>query len=255
MTRAGQLFFYLLLPLTILTTARPFLFLRHDGFTKPHPDAPRYWPAVDERKLVPDYSGIRPKLRGPALPSLFDDRPGNENISDYDSGAGSGKFSGKGANGNNRAEGVGDVIGNSHTSGKTSDNIENSKGFNNAMAGGFTRESSRNGGRGSRRGNGDGLGTGNDVASSTSNGTKATSNDTITRKLQRPDGILDTGTSTDTGYKKYASISAADFEIQGTAVHGVEGLVNLMGIESPGLTSSIAIAEYVARLVEGEASP
>ncbi|ERM98144.1 hypothetical protein AMTRI_Chr01g127740 [Amborella trichopoda] len=36
-----------------------------------------------------------------------------------------------------------------------------------------------------------------------------------------------------------------DFLVQGEDVHGVPGLVNLFGIESPGLTSSMAIAEYV----------
>jgi L-2-hydroxyglutarate oxidase LhgO len=42
---------------------------------------------------------------------------------------------------------------------------------------------------------------------------------------------------------------APDFVIQGPAVHGVPGLVNLFGIESPGLTSSMAIAgEVVLRL-------
>lgn len=41
---------------------------------------------------------------------------------------------------------------------------------------------------------------------------------------------------------------APDFVIQGPEVHGISGLVNLFGIESPGLTSSLAIAEKV---VEG----
>ncbi|CAL1379938.1 unnamed protein product [Linum trigynum] len=40
--------------------------------------------------------------------------------------------------------------------------------------------------------------------------------------------------------------SAGDFVIQGEESHGVPGLVNLFGIESPGLTSCMAIAEYVA---------
>ena len=38
---------------------------------------------------------------------------------------------------------------------------------------------------------------------------------------------------------------AADFVVQGPADHGVPGLVNLLGIESPGLTASLAIAEHV----------
>ena len=42
---------------------------------------------------------------------------------------------------------------------------------------------------------------------------------------------------------------AADFVIDGPAVHGVPGLVNLFGIESPGLTSALAIADHVAGLV------
>lgn len=42
---------------------------------------------------------------------------------------------------------------------------------------------------------------------------------------------------------------AADFVIQGPAEHGVPGLVNLFGIESPGLTSCLAIAEQVRQAV------
>jgi L-2-hydroxyglutarate oxidase LhgO len=40
---------------------------------------------------------------------------------------------------------------------------------------------------------------------------------------------------------------AADFVIQGPAEHGVPGLVNLFGIESPGLTASLALADDVAK--------
>ena len=40
---------------------------------------------------------------------------------------------------------------------------------------------------------------------------------------------------------------AQDFVIQDARVHGIPGLVNLFGIESPGLTSSLAIAAHVAR--------
>lgn len=43
--------------------------------------------------------------------------------------------------------------------------------------------------------------------------------------------------------------AAADFMIQGPADHGVPGLVNLFGIESPGLTSSLAIARRVAGIL------
>jgi L-2-hydroxyglutarate oxidase LhgO len=42
---------------------------------------------------------------------------------------------------------------------------------------------------------------------------------------------------------------AADFRIDGPAHHGVAGLVNLFGIESPGLTSALAIADEVAALL------
>ena len=40
-----------------------------------------------------------------------------------------------------------------------------------------------------------------------------------------------------------------DFMIQAAADHGIIGLVNLFGIESPGLTASLAIGDHVAALV------
>ncbi len=43
--------------------------------------------------------------------------------------------------------------------------------------------------------------------------------------------------------------AAADFMVQGPADHGVPGLVNLLGIESPGLTSSLALAAHVRSLL------
>jgi L-2-hydroxyglutarate oxidase LhgO len=46
---------------------------------------------------------------------------------------------------------------------------------------------------------------------------------------------------------------AADFVIQGPAEHGVPGLVNLYGIESPGLTAALAIADHVAALLDSPA--
>jgi len=51
-----------------------------------------------------------------------------------------------------------------------------------------------------------------------------------------------------TGIRPKLSASGAaarDFVVQGSAEHGVPGLVNLYGIESPGLTSALALAELV----------
>lgn len=42
----------------------------------------------------------------------------------------------------------------------------------------------------------------------------------------------------------------ADFLIQGEGSHGLSGLVNLFGIESPGLTSSLAIAAHVMTVLD-----
>lgn len=66
-----------------------------------------------------------------------------------------------------------------------------------------------------------------------------------------PDGALHPG---------YAGIrpklggpgAATDFLIQGPRAHGVRGLINLYGIESPGLTAALAIAEEVADAVAGD---
>jgi len=41
--------------------------------------------------------------------------------------------------------------------------------------------------------------------------------------------------------------AAPDFEIQGPRTHGIPGLVHLFGIESPGLTASLSLAERALR--------
>jgi L-2-hydroxyglutarate oxidase LhgO len=46
-----------------------------------------------------------------------------------------------------------------------------------------------------------------------------------------------------------ADHAAADFLIQGHETHGIQGLINLFGIESPGLTSSMAIGEYITAML------
>ena len=45
--------------------------------------------------------------------------------------------------------------------------------------------------------------------------------------------------------------SFKDFVIQTSEVHQLKGLINLFGIDSPGLTSSLAIADYVAEQIKG----
>jgi len=49
-------------------------------------------------------------------------------------------------------------------------------------------------------------------------------------------------------YKKDKSMR--DFLIQDRSIHSIPKLINLYGIESPGLTSSLAIAKYVRQLLE-----
>jgi L-2-hydroxyglutarate oxidase LhgO len=46
------------------------------------------------------------------------------------------------------------------------------------------------------------------------------------------------------------AVAVQDFLIQGPKDHGIDGLINLFGIESPGLTSSLAIADYVGELTK-----
>ena len=43
---------------------------------------------------------------------------------------------------------------------------------------------------------------------------------------------------------------AVDFVVAGPAQHGVPGLVNLLGIESPGLTAALALGEHVLSLLQ-----
>ena len=64
-----------------------------------------------------------------------------------------------------------------------------------------------------------------------------------------PDGALQAGYAGIRPKLNAPGEAAQDFIIQGPAEHGVPGLVNLFGIESPGLTSSLAIAASVATLL------
>ena len=45
--------------------------------------------------------------------------------------------------------------------------------------------------------------------------------------------------------------AAADFVLSGPAEHGVPGVVHLFGIESPGLTSSLALARMCVEALDG----
>ena len=64
-----------------------------------------------------------------------------------------------------------------------------------------------------------------------------------------PDGALMPGYSGIRPKIQAPHEPARDFVIHGPETHGVPGLVNLYGIESPGLTSALAIAAHVATLV------
>ena len=62
-----------------------------------------------------------------------------------------------------------------------------------------------------------------------------------------PDGAIQPGYSGIRPKLSRAGGKAEDFVIQDAAEHGTPGLVNLFGIESPGLTASLAIGEHVAQ--------
>ena len=62
-----------------------------------------------------------------------------------------------------------------------------------------------------------------------------------------PDGALQPGYTGIRPKLTGPTEAAGDFLIQGPSVHGVAGLVNLMGIESPGLTAALAIAQEVVQ--------
>lgn len=65
-----------------------------------------------------------------------------------------------------------------------------------------------------------------------------------------PDGALAPGYSGMRPKLQKPGEPAKDFLIQGPRETGIPGLINLYGIESPGLTSALAIADHVAGLLE-----
>jgi L-2-hydroxyglutarate oxidase LhgO len=65
-----------------------------------------------------------------------------------------------------------------------------------------------------------------------------------------PDGALQPGYAGIRPKTAGPKEPAPDFEIQGPGKHGVPGLVNLFGIESPGLTASLALAAEVSEILK-----
>lgn len=65
-----------------------------------------------------------------------------------------------------------------------------------------------------------------------------------------PDGAIQPGYAGIRPKLTPAGGKGDDFVIQGPETHGAPGLINLFGIESPGLTASLAIGEYVADMVD-----
>ncbi|MDE0060955.1 MAG: NAD(P)/FAD-dependent oxidoreductase [Defluviicoccus sp.] len=66
-----------------------------------------------------------------------------------------------------------------------------------------------------------------------------------------PDGAIQAGYAGIRPKLQAPGEPAADFVVQGPSVHGIDGLVNLYGIESPGLTASLALADMVAEIFSG----
>ena len=66
-----------------------------------------------------------------------------------------------------------------------------------------------------------------------------------------PDGALQAGHAGIRPKIQSPTEPARDFLVQGPQDHGVPGLVNLFGIESPGLTSSLALGEFVVGKFDG----
>ena len=64
-----------------------------------------------------------------------------------------------------------------------------------------------------------------------------------------PDGALQPGYAGIRPKIQAKGEPAHDFVVQGPEVHGVGGMVNLFGIESPGVTSSLAIADAVGEIL------
>jgi L-2-hydroxyglutarate oxidase LhgO len=65
-----------------------------------------------------------------------------------------------------------------------------------------------------------------------------------------PDGSLQPGYAGIRPKIVPPAIAAQDFVVQTPREHGVAGLINLFGIESPGLTSSLALAHHVAEIAQ-----
>ncbi|WP_313077326.1 NAD(P)/FAD-dependent oxidoreductase [Melaminivora sp.] len=65
-----------------------------------------------------------------------------------------------------------------------------------------------------------------------------------------PDGALQPGYAGIRPKLRGAQGLLADFQVLGPDAHGTPGLVHLLGIESPGLTSALALGEHVARLLQ-----